>query len=184
MTTKICVQCGAEYLATAQQCADCGGRLETMGLGGSGQNDTALAAAEWLLIYTGPHDRADRLQRALAGRDVACRLEERHDLAWQGFHAMDAEDERAGVFELWVATGDAVLAAEVRQHLDLPAEDTPELQEFVEGSCPACGFALPDELPDECPDCGLALGGPEDPALDADDQTEPPAAGWLGHHPH
>jgi len=186
MATKICVQCGAEYLPEAQQCADCGGRLEYVGNSQGSDDPATPEQADWMVVFTGPHGPAARLRDSLEAMDVSARQEERGDLAWSGFHAMDPDQEKAGVFEVLVQPHDLRLAGEVRDRLGLPAEAAPELVEFVEGSCPACGHALPEESVDECPDCGLSLGGGDDDD-DLDDagpgHAPPPASGWLPHHP-
>lgn len=180
MATKICTGCGAEYVASAQRCADCGGQLQFLRPGSAPAPRRSGSAR--VGVYLGDYREACRLRDVLAGREIDSVIEERHDVAVEGFHAVDVDGDHPGFHEVLVAPEDRALADEVREQLGLPADAVPEGQEFVDGRCPACGFVLPDEPGDSCPDCGLTLWAEDqDPAGSPDEDPGPPAAGWLPH---
>lgn len=180
MATKICTGCGAEYVASAQRCADCGGQLQFHAAGGPPPRRDGGSSR--VGVFLGSYRDACRLRDVLAGRDIDSVVEERQDVTVAGFHAIEVDDDRPGFHEVLVAPQDQALADEVRERLGLPADAVPEGQEFVDGQCPACGFALPDEPGDSCPDCGLALWTEDqDSPGPPDDEPGPPGAGWLPH---
>ena len=180
MPVKICTRCGAEYLPQAQACADCGGRLEY--LSGDAGPAPVAATASRVAVFLGPYREACRLRETLERQEIDGWIEERHDLEVTGFHDLQVDQDRPGLFEVMVMAGDRPRAEELRQRLDLPAELIPEGQEFVEGRCPACGFTFSEDPGLECPDCGLVLGGWADdgePGPDADQADQ--GSGWLPH---
>ena len=90
-----CPRCGAQYLATATTCVDCGARLRPPGEGPPGEEgeEVAYDLADW-----SPQQR-DELVAALAAEGVVARLEDT---------------------ELVVAEADADLAEELIEDVDAP----------------------------------------------------------------
>jgi len=181
MPTKFCTSCGAEYLPTAQQCADCGGRLEFVSAGAAPV--TRPTAPRRVGVFLGSYRDACNLRDVLARRDIEGIVIEREDVEVAGFHPVEVDgDHRPGFHEVLVAAEDRSLADEVRERLGMPAEAVPEGQEFIDGGCPACGHTLPDEPGDHCPDCGLAFWTEEpDGSTPPDEDPGTAGAGWLPH---
>jgi hypothetical protein len=85
-----CPRCGAQYLATATTCADCGARLRAEGEGG---DEVGYDLADWST------EQREELVSALAAEGVAARLEDT---------------------ELVVAEADADVAEELIEEVDAP----------------------------------------------------------------
>jgi len=85
-----CPRCGAQYLATATTCADCGARLRAEGEGG---DEVGYDLADWSA------EQREGLVSALAAEGVAARLEDT---------------------ELVVAEADADVAEELIEEVDAP----------------------------------------------------------------
>ncbi|MEZ4387782.1 MAG: hypothetical protein R3D98_09430 [Candidatus Krumholzibacteriia bacterium] len=170
MAVKICSDCGAEYLPTAQVCADCGGRLGYFADDGS--RPAVVDPDARIAVFLGPYRDACRLQALLERQEITSLVEERTDLELHGFREIEVDVDRPGYYEVLVAAADRDAATRLRQSADLPDELLPEAHDFVEGRCPACGFAFAADPGIECPDCGLRLGGWDD----EDEDAEPGAA--------
>lgn len=121
MPTKFCTACGAEYLPTAQQCADCGGRLEFVSAGATPV--PPLKAPGRVGVFLGSYRDACNLRDVLARRDIEGIVIEREDVEVAGFHPVEVDgDQRPGFHEVLLAAEERSLAEEVRKQLGLPAE--------------------------------------------------------------
>ncbi|HOX25666.1 MAG TPA: hypothetical protein PLL30_11145 [Candidatus Krumholzibacteria bacterium] len=170
MPVKICQECGAEYLPAAQVCADCGGKLVLKPEGDPNLVAGASGGARDQTILLGPHREALRLQQVLDSYEIEAVVQERADLVREGFRKIDPDAViEPGIFEVLVRPDVRQRAEEIRDSLGLAASIEYEVEEFVEGQCPACGAPLAEEDLEECPDCGLSLAG-HTPA----EATEPP----------
>lgn len=151
--TKICVQCGAEFVASADQCSDCGGRLVS-----AQAKDVPFEplddSQELVLIRVDSRSWVNDLARVLDERGVqsAIRLHESPTACGgKGFKWM-----------LLVRQADVEKAAQIDREYWLqhaPQESDVEVEASMAdvGKCPACGGEI-GEGAEECPSCGLWLG--------------------------
>jgi hypothetical protein len=157
LPSRICPECGEEYLHTVLVCAECG-----IALGSERSPARAapeLPAAEQLVaVRNAEVVWIQGLAEALAEEGIPCRAElpRREDGRVQG------QGTGAVRCTLYVRAEDAEAAARVdaefarSQVPDLP-EDASSAWREADG-CPACSAALPPDAP-ECPECGLAFAG-------------------------
>lgn len=192
MPEKMCPRCGEEYVPRAQVCADCGSPLvwkpQRNAPAATARRDVEVRDQ---VVLIGTHANAVRLFRCLEDAEIDAAMNQRPDLAWNGFVDVDPDTViEPGVFEVRVALPDLQRAEEFRDALGLSADEGPGSQEYVEGQCPACGAELPETVGESCPDCGLNLEGwsEEESTGEAGAREEGFAAGaedgaggWLPH---
>ncbi len=156
---KVCPSCREEFRLEAARCSDCG---ETLVFHDELPEDVAPEelppASELVCIRVAPLAWIRTLSESLQRGGVAHRVE--------GARASDApEGQRAEtfgnvrLFGLYVTEVHAARTRELDAGIaaQLLPEESPELPEGEEESCPACGTALLAEAT-ECPDCGLGFG--------------------------
>ncbi len=164
---KYCPQCGEEYLAEMQTCADCGLSLEL------GRNLLAAAATEKptglppltieageavVSIRKGPVQQIKELQRYLNNHGLAARMF-KEDSAGCGCRGPEVILQ---VREQELPQVRAVLAEEYWQSTGLDDHDTRFADAIFddqadEALCPACGYRF-STRETTCPDCGLCFG--------------------------
>jgi hypothetical protein len=162
MPTRVCPQCGEEYIASAVSCVHCDVALVgSDGIAPARAPRELPPAAQLFCVRTATLAVAQGLSERLSQAGISHRIELVPDEAPpQG--AQGALRRRPGElpYGVYVLADDVPAASRVdRDYLrsvlpDLPADHQPGL-EGGEG-CPACGAPVaPDAR--ECPDCGLAL---------------------------
>lgn len=152
MNVKICPDCGTEYFAHIQNCADCGAVLLLPEENRKLQEERKRCREEILdspvVVREGDLDWLKELYNVLIDASIPCVIHIDRCKKGCSSHA----------HQLLVSESDAGRATElVEEHL---MRLHPEMQASKdmsdEGRCPACGSPVnPDSV--ECPDCGLRL---------------------------
>jgi hypothetical protein len=153
--TRVCPDCGEEYISTALACPDCGVALVSSdGFTPVRSPNELPPIAQLVCVRAASLDYAQGLSERLSRVGITHRLE-----IEPAPRDPDARRTDAMPYGVYVREHDANRAREIdavhmrSQFPDFP--DAPEVGVVVEG-CPACGAAAaPDAT--ECPDCGLAL---------------------------
>jgi hypothetical protein len=160
---RFCPECGAEYLARATECVDCGVPLVDAEAQPRPPVEQLPPASELCCVRAASIGWAQALSLLLSEAGIAHRVEA----------AVSDEDDtrQPGAtlpFGVYVLDGDfeeasAIDARFTRQQIpDLPEDFGGDEAEGDAESCPACGEALGAEA-GECPGCGLVLADdPED----------------------
>ena len=155
MPTRVCPECGEEYIATAQTCVHCDVALvASEGFAPAERASELPPVSQLVCVRTASLDYAEGLSERLSGAGITHRLEiepvpkdpsaRRNDAMPYGIYVRESDARRARELDAMHMQS---------QFPDLP--DVPE-GESAGDRCPACGAAAaPDAT--ECLDCGLAL---------------------------
>jgi predicted amidophosphoribosyltransferase len=159
---KICSNCGVEYSADAQACADCGGKLVFP------ENYERLFEPlseedEPVFIRESPLGYANELKELMKKQGI--RADIRYHPEPPGTCSTRSCAPRM-LFGLYVPKTDEAAAREIdRVHWLQGAPDHASSFKYTEqelqGICPACSTRIPEGSV-ECPECGLVVGSAED----------------------
>ena len=160
MPTRVCPDCGEEYVSTVLACPDCGVALQASdGLAPVRRPHELPPVAQLVCVRTGSLSFAQGLSERLSRAGITHRLELEPDSLEGEANARRPDSMPYGVY---VREHDAGRAREIDAiHMRSQFPDMPDVPEgaSVGDACPACGaVAAPDAT--ECPDCGLALLDP------------------------
>lgn len=153
MQTKICPDCGAEYFAHIENCADCGTALLLPEERAKAQEEKKrcmdTTSENSVIVREGSLNWMDELSEVLINSGIPC-VVKANDGCGKGccgdtHHLMVSSEYAEKAIERI-----AVYYMELHPEL----KDSNEM--INQGKCPACGYAAGADAV-ECPDCGLTL---------------------------
>jgi uncharacterized Zn finger protein (UPF0148 family) len=150
--SRICPECGTEYLQHIEKCADCGSVLLSAEEYEKAREEKKRTAGKTVedraVVREGELDWLTELREVLVDSGIPCAVQS--DDCGKGCCG--------GTCRLVVLPDDLQRARERIEEYFMEVD--PELRtshELIrEGKCPACGLPVPEGAK-ECPDCGLLL---------------------------